>query len=99
MHYLFGKLTALISGNCILVITAEQKHYVSMDTVRATIDVLLSTCLDGPDCPRLGGWARAQPLSASNGTSSTGGDVSIFRRGDAHPESWILDVLTDQFNS
>ena len=42
-----------------------------MDTLRATIDVMISTCLDGPGAPGTGVQAAAQPLSGPSPVNGT----------------------------
>lgn len=57
------------SGNCKIEVNSKQRHACTWDVLRATIDVLLGTCLDGPQAVGLGGIASARPFDANDPTS------------------------------
>ena len=52
------------TGNCKIEVSTQQRHACTWDVLRATIDVLLGTCLDGPQAIGLGGVASARPFDA-----------------------------------
>ena len=55
-----------------------------MDVLRATMDVMINTCLDGPGAPGVGGTAVALPLMLNGTTNSTvnsdSGPYAVERR-------------------
>lgn len=57
------------TGDCKIEVSSKQRHACTWDVLRATIDVLLGTCLDGPQAVGLGGIASARPFDANDPTS------------------------------
>lgn len=72
------------TGNCKIEVNSKQRHACTWDVLRATIDVLLGTCLDGPQAVGLGGIASARPLDAND-------PPSLLRRQC----EWIVSKYTD----
>ncbi|KAM0795518.1 hypothetical protein BDR22DRAFT_586350 [Usnea florida] len=56
-------------GNCKIEVSSKQRHACTLDVLRATIDVLLATCLDGPQAVGAGGVASARPFDVKGPTS------------------------------
>ena len=67
-HILLVKQSLTRTGDCRIEVSSKQRHACKWDVLRATIDVLLGTCLDGPQAVGLGGVASAQPFDANVAT-------------------------------
>ena len=59
------------TGDCKIEVSSKQRHACTWDVLRATIDVLLGTCLDGG--VGLGGVASARPFDTKDPTSQLKG--------------------------
>ena len=63
-------------GNCAILVQTRQRHACVYDVIRATVDYLISKCLDGPDAPGIGGRATAEDFFGSNSTMNETSAVS-----------------------
>ena len=82
------------AGHCVLKLTARERHMCSMDTLRATMDVFLSKCLDGPGAQGYGGQARAiWPLP----TSTRGALPTDSPHPVVLPPTYLLDISYSRY--
>ena len=64
----------MLTGDCKIEVRSQQRHACTWDVLRATIDILMGTCLDGgPQAVGLGGVASARPFDTNDPTSQLKG--------------------------